>query len=157
MATDTTIPGTNVSAPIAPYSTLDVFPTHDAKYGKGGFRSVQTIADRDDITDDRKEAGMFVYVVENEKIYVLENNNDNWIWVEWESGGGGGGGESYTYYGTESSVWEITHNKEKYPNSVIVIDSTDNQTIIGDVVYNNTNKITITFSESVTGTAYLNF
>ena len=38
------IKGTNVASPIVPFTTDDTYATHEAKYGKGGFRTVQTIA-----------------------------------------------------------------------------------------------------------------
>ena len=39
------IKGTNVASPIVPFTTGDTYATHEAKYGKGGFRTVQTIAE----------------------------------------------------------------------------------------------------------------
>lgn len=144
------IAGTNVSSPIVPFTTDDQFPTHDAKYGKGGFRSVATTAERDAITTDRKEPGMFVYVVENEKLYVYKNN----AWVEWLSGGGGSGiSEVYTF-STAATTWTITHNLGLYP-SVTTVDS-NKELIVGRVRYTDNNTITITFSEAVSGYAYLN-
>ena len=71
--------GTNVAALIVPFTDQDSYATHDAKYGKGGFRSVQTIAERDAIPDERKEIGMVVYV------YTIQLNY-RWTgtdWVEW--------------------------------------------------------------------------
>ena len=55
--------GTVVASPIVPYSSEDTFATHYAKYGKGGFMSVPTIADRDAIPEARREEGMFVFVI----------------------------------------------------------------------------------------------
>ena len=71
--------GTNVAALIVPFTDQDSYATHDAKYGKGGFRSVQTIAERDAIPAERKEIGMVVYV------YAIQLNY-RWTgtdWVEW--------------------------------------------------------------------------
>lgn len=71
--------GTNVAALIVPFTDQDSYATHDAKYGKGGFRSVQTIAERDAIPAERKEIGMVVYV------YTIQLNY-RWTgtdWVEW--------------------------------------------------------------------------
>lgn len=39
------INGTNLAAPIVPFTTNDTFPTHYAKYGKGGYRTVATITE----------------------------------------------------------------------------------------------------------------
>ena len=74
------IQGTNVSSPIVPFTTSDQFPTHDAQYGKGGFRSVNTIEDRDNITTFRKDPGMFVYVRSDGKLYIYNQNN---TWSEY--------------------------------------------------------------------------
>jgi len=62
-----------------------------------------------------------------------------------------------TYVFTQSSpsaTWNVTHNMDKYP-SVTVIDSGNNE-VVGDVVYNSLNDLTITFSGSFSGTAYIN-
>lgn len=55
--------------------------------------------------------------------------------------------------GTASTTWAITHNLGYYPN-VTVVDST--ATVCeGDIVYTNANTITITFSQAISGVAYL--
>jgi len=51
----------------------DTFATHLAELGRGGIRTVQTIADRDAITEDRREFGMLVVVEENATTYQLQN------------------------------------------------------------------------------------
>lgn len=48
----------------------------------------------------------------------------------------------------------VVHNFGKYP-SVTVIDSAGDE-VIGDVVHNSANQLTITFSASLTGTVYCN-
>ena len=53
-----------------------------------------------------------------------------------------------------SSTWTITHNLNKFPN-VVVFDSADNQAV-GAITHVNKNQLTITFSASFSGTAYLN-
>jgi len=53
-----------------------------------------------------------------------------------------------------SSTWNITHNLNKKP-SVMVVDDGEN-VIVGDINYINQNEITITFTGSVSGKAYLN-
>lgn len=87
------IKGTNVVGPITPYSTLDKYPTHYAEYGKGGYRTVNTLADLNSIPVDRCEAGMLVYVIAENKAYVCggldTENNLNWkesdLWVSPET------------------------------------------------------------------------
>ena len=70
-----------------------------------------------------------------------------------------GSGESVdkTFIYTQSSassVWNITHNLNKYP-SVSVVD-TANTVVYGDVNYVNANELTITFTNTFSGKAFLN-
>jgi hypothetical protein len=62
-----------------------------------------------------------------------------------------------TYIHTQDvplSVWVITHNLISYP-SVTVVDSL-NHVVVGDIVYNSSNMLTITFTTAFAGYAYLN-
>ena len=65
--------GTIISSPIYPSNTGQTFATLDSDYGKGGYRSVKTIAERDAITYSRRKVGMEVRVTEGEGkgLYVL--------------------------------------------------------------------------------------
>lgn len=54
---------------------------------------------------------------------------------------------------SSSSTWSITHNLGFFP-AVTVVDSANN-TVIGDVVYNSVNSLTVSFSASFGGKAYL--
>lgn len=71
--------GTNLSAPIVPFTTDDNYATHYAEYGKGGWHSVATIADRDTIPSQRKETGMVVFVQSENTPYRLTADGD---WIE---------------------------------------------------------------------------
>lgn len=71
-----------VSATITPYNTDDTYPTHEAKYGKGGIRAVATVADRDAIPDTLREVGMFVYCGDVEKLFLLDKVIDNSGWID---------------------------------------------------------------------------
>lgn len=75
----TELKGTNVAATVVPFTSDDKYATHDAAYGKGGFRSVATITERDAIPVDRKTEGMVVRVQADKKHYVWESN----AWAEW--------------------------------------------------------------------------
>ena len=108
-----TIKGTNVSSPIVPYTSDDIFPTHYAKYGNGGFMSVRTLNDLNNIPQNRREPGMFVYVFEDDKLHKLENDN---TWVIFPTNEGGGGGISaadfiniVTIKFNGSTTYTITH------------------------------------------------
>ncbi len=76
------INGTNVAAKIVPFTTEDQFATHEAQYGRGGWHEVATIQDRDAITEDRREAGMAVYVLETEGVYILDEDLTTWNQLE---------------------------------------------------------------------------
>lgn len=71
------IQGTNVAAAIAPFDTLDTYPTHDAQYGKGGYRSVATVVERDAIPTARRTTGMRVRVTTDPSPV----NNNDWDWI----------------------------------------------------------------------------
>lgn len=77
----TNIQGTNVAAPIVPFTTQDDYATHESNFGKGGWHEKATIAERDAIPEKRRQLGMSVYVLETKTLYVLENSltNDGWI------------------------------------------------------------------------------
>lgn len=53
-----------------------------------------------------------------------------------------------------SATWTINHTLNKFP-SVEVVDSA-NDIVIGNVTYNSTTQITITFTAAFSGKAYLN-
>ena len=91
----TNISGTNLAAPVVPFTTEDDFATHLAQYGKGGWHSVTTITERNAIPDKRLELGMSVYVTGEGKLYVLTALDTTTTpytktWTEFTSGGGSG-------------------------------------------------------------------
>jgi len=53
-----------------------------------------------------------------------------------------------------SNLWTVNHNLGKFP-SVTVVDSGGTM-VIGDIVYVNTNSLTISFSTAFAGVAYIN-
>lgn len=71
--------GTQVAAIVVPFTDADKYATHDAEYGKGGFRSVETIAKRDAIPTERKAKGMVVRV-NNTGLHYYWNGS---AWTEW--------------------------------------------------------------------------
>jgi hypothetical protein len=71
------------------------------------------------------------------------------------TGPAGPGASTYTY--TQSSpatVWTINHGLGRFP-SVSVVDSTDRE-VEGDILYVDSNHITLTFTAGFSGSAYLN-
>lgn len=91
----TAINGTNVAAGIAPFTTEDTFATHYARYGQGGLHSVETIAERDAISEFRLEVGMLVYVAEEDKTYQLKTFDEETQEKTWEEFVGGAGTTDY--------------------------------------------------------------
>jgi hypothetical protein len=72
------IPGTAVVEAIVPYDDqLDV-PTHTDTYGKGGFRVVESIAERDAIKASRRKVGMLVLVRADSVVYRLLPDQTNY-------------------------------------------------------------------------------
>ena len=77
------IPGTvTLFQPIAPSATGDIYPTHFSKYGLGGLQSVGSTAERNAITNERREVGMLVYVSSLNKYYSLVGSTSNTGWQE---------------------------------------------------------------------------
>lgn len=72
------IPGVNVAAPVVPFDTTDVHPSHEARYGKGGYRTVATTAERDAIPAARREAGMLVFITADAATWRLESDLTTW-------------------------------------------------------------------------------
>ena len=100
------IPGTNVASGIVPFTTDDEFPTHSSEYGKGGWREVSTIAERDSITSQRRKIGMAVYVRETDKVYILKRGLSNEYWTPIETGAGSN--QTYVHIqGEASAAWVI--------------------------------------------------
>jgi tetrahydromethanopterin S-methyltransferase subunit D len=62
---------------------------------------------------------------------------------------------TYTFnQATPLAVWTITHGLGRFP-SVVVVDSSGS-TVEGDVVYNSSNQVTLSFGGAFSGVAYLN-
>ena len=64
------------------------------------------------------------------------------------------GGTTTHTQGSASSTWTVTHNLNKFP-SVTIVDSNEEQ-IFGVVDYQSANTIVLTFSDAISGKAYLN-
>ena len=81
------IPGTiAITGPIAPTSTNDTYPTHFPKYGKGGYYTVATLAERNNISADRREYGLRVFVAAANAEYKLEADLTTWTVVSTTGG-----------------------------------------------------------------------
>ena len=56
--------------------------------------------------------------------------------------------------GSASATWVVTHNLNKKPSIVIIASSGDE--VEGDITYDSSFQLTLTFSAAFSGTAYLN-
>jgi len=66
----------------------------------------------------------------------------------------GPSGQSFTYTPQDArTIWIINHNLGFNPN-ITILDSVGNE-CYGQILYNDNNSLTLTFSEAVYGTAYL--
>jgi hypothetical protein len=101
---------------ITPTSESDTYPTHLDIYGKGGYRSIDTLESRDAITADRRTEGMLVYVNATNRIYQLVGGITNDDWKDFASlpplGTFTIAGVTYPeiYVGTESGVPETSQS-----------------------------------------------
>ena len=56
------------------FSEIYPLPSHVDIKGKGGYRCVETIVDRNSIPYSKRSVGMLVYVIEDDVIYKLKTN-----------------------------------------------------------------------------------
>lgn len=103
---DETLTGTVLASAIVPSSPLDEYPTHHAKLGKGGYRSVKTIEERDAIPMLRREEGMKVYVIANKIEYSLLGGLEN---TNWDATGSSSGniGPSFEMVSPDGKVYIV--------------------------------------------------
>lgn len=135
-----------ITGPISPTDTLDLYATHLASLGQGGYRSVLTLVDRDAILPLRREAGMVVYVIETQKEYRLVGGilNTNWSEI---SGTGGGTAPSVGNYLITNDL--ITRDAIPVLDRAIgkiayVISEKAEYRLVGDVANTNWEKIVST-------------
>jgi len=77
------IPNTTfVPLVLATGSTQDTYAVTDPKYGLGGLRSVGNTGARNNITSQRREIGMMVYVQDQDKFYYLKGGTGDANWTE---------------------------------------------------------------------------
>lgn len=161
--------GVNLADAIVPNDLQDVYPTHYAKYGYGGYRSVQNADAMRNIPQERLEEGCMCYVVETGMEY-------RWNGSEWKAAPRGEQtdynnlldrivalekrgvadkhAETAYEYNTPNREWVCQHNLGKKP-AVTVVDSSGN-TILCDVRYVDENNIAVKFGMNATGRIILN-
>ena len=90
---------------IAPNDELDTYHVTDEFYNKGGYRTVNTLAERDAITTDRQKGGMLVFVWEDNTRYRLLEDLSGW---EIDNSGSAGIPEAPlggVIYGRQDAAW----------------------------------------------------
>lgn len=80
---------TQVFAAIDTTLESDPYATHKSWRGQGGWREVSDLTSRDAITTERRHQGMAVWVVSEQKMYVLKTGVTNSDWVEFVTSSGG--------------------------------------------------------------------
>lgn len=58
----------------SPTDEQDTYAVTDVKYQRGGFRAVENINLMNSITSDRKQEGMWIWVIGTQELYQLRNN-----------------------------------------------------------------------------------
>jgi hypothetical protein len=88
--------GTIVVANIIPSSPKDTYPTHHANFGRGGYKTVSSIEERDAIPVDRLTVGTEVRVTLSDgtstvyyvsSIPTIASFGKDCVWVPVEAGG----------------------------------------------------------------------
>ena len=112
------IKGVNILGTIVPYTTSDLYATHDAKYGRGGWRAVQSRTERDNLKEDYLQEGMAVRVIDDDTTYiwtkVADESEQGWH-MEWAS-------DSLKLRVTEGYV-DVSTDGHRYDPSGNVIDA----------------------------------
>lgn len=151
---------------IAPTSETDLYPSHDSKYGKGGFREVIDLVDRDSIPNQRRSEGMLVYVISNDTTYQLKGGitNSHWDYFNSKNSTSTCGSistcsidlDKLTYIAGAGEEVVYAHNLNTNQVNVNVFDS-DGESLLVRVKVDN-NSITIgPFSEYTEGFAVITF
>ena len=137
--------------------------------GSDSLPYLQSMVGEEIFMQNRNDLGQFG--VFNFNSLTLEAASGNYL-MSLTFISGNGGLEFQQYYGIEldqiqnadktfvfeqalpSTTWVVNHNLNKFP-AVSVVDSA-NTTVEGGIQYNNQNTLTLTFSASFSGKAYLN-
>ncbi len=143
------IPGNNVSEPIVPNDTRDVYPTHKAIYGEGGLTHAATVVDMQAIPAPRRRALMLCTVDADGQTYQLQPDL-----VTWELYNASVPATFFFTQNVPDTIWTINHPLNGYP-SVVARDSAGTE-VEGAVSYPSTTQVVLTFSVAISGTVQLN-
>lgn len=101
-----------------------------------------------------KETGNKVSVTEVAGTTLVANQKGNTVTVTGVIGGVSLDANFVYTQGSPSATWVVNHNLNKYC-SVTVVDSADN-IVVGEVLYNSLNQVTLTFAGAFSGKAFFN-
>lgn len=101
-----------------------------------------------------KETANNITVTEVAGTAIVANQKGNTVTVTGVIGGVSLDANYVYTQSAPSATWVVTHNLNKYC-SVTVVDSADN-IVVGDVLYNSLNQVTLTFAGSFSGKAFFN-
>jgi len=102
-----------VTGELAPSSINDIYAVIDSKYYRGGYKSVDTINDRNTITIDRRSIGMMVRVNVDDTYWILttESNIESTTDLNWSEFIAGGSGIEIEFL--DNSGVDYNNNNDK--------------------------------------------
>lgn len=148
------VKGTNIPAAVVPFTSEDKYATHSEEYGRGGYRSVDTVAQMNAIPAERRKEGMLVNV-RNDKIYTLKNGS----FIDAGLGAGSGGSDDSSFYTTTADIIGILDGTADLWDSYNYskIDELVQNLIAGKYIkYNSYNASTGRRSSSILNILYAN-
>lgn len=101
-----------------------------------------------------RETGNSVVVTEVQGSTLVANQKGNTVTVTGVIGGVTLDANFVYTQSSPSATWVVNHNLNKYC-SVTVVDSADN-IVVGEVLYNSLNQVTLTFAGAFSGKAFFN-
>ena len=149
----TKLEGLNIPSTIVPYTEEDVYATHDSKFGKGGWRSVETISELNAIPVERRTIGMIVYVNQTKQTFILNGRLDNMGWCDYADQID----KHFSYTDhilIPSDRWEVHHGLNKKPS--IQTFNSKGEKIDGFITVVDLNNVIIEFTRPICGTAEFN-
>ncbi len=134
------IKGTNVFGPVVPFNTDDIYASHKATYGQGGWRTAKNLTERNAILSDRREDLMIVAVEDNSftnstsgaAFYLLDihhnaststslMDNNNWVLLNF-----GYGGDGWIFPPPPQSVYQGKRGQRSFDDVYLYICVEDN-------------------------------
>jgi len=143
--------GTNIAAPVLPFTDLDVYPTHVDEYGKGGFIAVNDTSARDAIPAGRLKLGMVVSTVADDTLWKLTSLSPV-TWTEVTVGSGGGSVAGFLFEQDDpSTTWTIAHNLGYKP--VVSLYSVGSVEFEGQITHLSDNVLVVNLVSAMAGFA----